>query len=175
MSCVSISQFHNSIGWEQRGKVWHAISDCNICSSLFMKQKNRDHIKFWRRVNHQSSLKNLKVNIQKIIIMLWMEKFQDMVHFIIIHLFDRSGVWIWNWCRFTFNWKPWMVNYNITIINGMMIKCPHDSWNYRTVLGRRGPGFKVIFWRLYVTLSWWLVWLFTMKGIELIHLSSKNW
>ena len=45
-----------------------------------------------------------------------------MVHFIIIDLFDRSGVWIWYRFRVIFNWKLLRVNLNITIINGMMIK-----------------------------------------------------
>ena len=48
------------------------------------------------RGDHQSSLKHLEVNIQKIFIMSQMEEFQEMIHFIIINLFDRSGVWIWN-------------------------------------------------------------------------------
>ena len=104
-----------------------------------------------------------------------MEELHKMVHLIIINLFDHSGVWIWNIFRVRFNWKIWRVKLNITIINGTMIKSPHDSWNYRTGFGRRGTGFEVICWRLDVPISWWISWLITTKGIELIHLSSKNW
>ena len=39
MSCVSISQFHIGLGWDKHRKAWHAICDCNICSSIFMKNK----------------------------------------------------------------------------------------------------------------------------------------
>ena len=73
MSRVSISQFHSGLGWDKHIKVWHAICDCNIRSSIFMKQHSRDCIEFWRRGKHQSSLKHLEVNIQKIFIMFWIE------------------------------------------------------------------------------------------------------
>ena len=71
----------------------------------------------------------MKFNIQNIIILLPVEELQEMLHFIIIHLFNWSGVWIWNRfiVRVRFFWKFLRVNLNITIINGMIIKSPHDS------------------------------------------------
>ena len=33
----------------------------------------------------------------------------------------------------------------------------------------------MIFWRLDVTLSWWISWFITMKGVEMIHIFSKTW
>ena len=57
----------------------------------------------------------------------------------------------------------------------MVIKSPHDSWNHRSGVGRRGPGFGVICWRLDAPLSWWLIWFFAIKGVELIHLSYQTW
>ena len=98
-----------------------------------------------------------------------------MVHFTIIHWFIRSGVWICNWFIVKFNWKIWSVDLNITIINGMMIKSPHDSLNHRASVGSRGPGFEVSCYRLAVLLSWWFIWFIPMKGVELIHISSKTW
>ena len=98
-----------------------------------------------------------------------------MIHFIIINLFYWSGVWILNISRVRFNWKFWRVNLNITIINGMMIKSSHDSWNNRAGFGRGGPIFEVKWWKLAVTLSWYLSWLFTSKGVEWINISSKTW
>ena len=98
-----------------------------------------------------------------------------MVHSIIINSFNNSGVYIWNIFRVKFNWKIWRVNLNITIINDMTIKSPHDSWNHRASVRNRGPGFEVICWRLAVPLSWGFIWLFTIKGVELIHLSYKTW
>ena len=97
------------------------ICDCNICSSLYMKQHSRDCIKFWNRGDHQSILKHLEVNIQKIFTVLWVEEFQEMIHFIIINCFNWSGVWICNWFIFRLNWKLLSGDFNITIINGMMI------------------------------------------------------
>ena len=38
--------------------------------------------------------------------MFWVEEFQEMVYFIIINWFNWSGVWIWNWLRVRFIWKP---------------------------------------------------------------------
>ena len=67
------------------------------------------------------------------------------------------------------------MNLNITIINGMMIKYPHDSQNYRAGFGRRGLGFEVNFCMLTNPLYWWISWFITMKVIELVHVSSKNW
>ena len=88
------------------------------------EKHSRECIKYWRRGDHHSSLKHMKFNIQKTIIMFWVEEFQEMVHFIIINWFDQSGVGIWNRFRVTLIWKIWRVNLNITIINGMMIKPP---------------------------------------------------
>ena len=73
MSCVSISQFYSGIGWDKLRKLWHAICDCNILSSLFLKQQSRYCIKRWRGVNHWSILNHLDVKIQDIIIMFWVE------------------------------------------------------------------------------------------------------
>ena len=136
---------------------------------------SRDCIKFWRRGDQQSSLKHLDVNIHKICIILRVEEFQEMVHFIIIYWFNQSDVWILNILRVKLNWNLLRVNLNITIIHVIMIKSPHDSLNNRAVVGRRGPGFEVSFWRLAVSLSWWLIWFFAMTVIEPIHLSSKTW
>ena len=105
--------------------------------------------------------------------MFWAEEFHKMVYFIIINLFDHSGVWIWNRFRIIFKWKLWRMDLNITVINGMMIEYPHDSWNHRTDFGRRVPGFGVRFWRLAVPLYWWLSWFITIKVVEFIHLYSK--
>ena len=99
-----------------------------------------------------------------------------MVHFIILNLLDRGGVLIWNRFRGRFSWKLWRANLNIIIINGMVITSTHDRWNHRAGFGRRGTGFEVSFWILAVSLSWWLIWFFTMKGVELIHLySTTQW
>ena len=65
--------------------------------------------------------------------------------------------------------------FNITIINVMVIKSPHDIWNHRNNFGRRCPGFEVIFYRLDVPLYCWLILFITMKGVELIHIYSNNW
>ena len=96
MSCVSIRQFHSGLGWYKHRKVWHAIYDYNTRSSIFMKQHSRYSIIFLRSRDHQSSLKHTEVNIQMIFIIFWMGKFKEMIHFIIINLFNWSGVWIWN-------------------------------------------------------------------------------
>ena len=165
---VSISQFHSGLGWDTHRKLWHAICDCNICSSIFMKQRSKDCIKFWSMGKRNSSLKHLEVNTQKVFIMFWVEEFQGMVHLIIINLFDRSGVWIWNRFRVIFNCKLLRLNLNITIINFMTINFSHDSWNYRDDFGRRCTEFEVSFWSLDVPLYWWLIWFFTMKEFELI-------
>ena len=140
-----------------------------------MKQHSRDCIKCWRKGYHQSILKHMDVNTHNIFIMIWVDDFQEMVHFSIINWFNWIGVWIWNRFRVQFNWKLWRVKLNTTIINGMMIKPPYDIWNHRASVGRRGPVFGVIFWRLNVTLSWCFIRLITMKGVELIHIYSKNW
>ena len=98
-----------------------------------------------------------------------------MVHLIIINWFDRSGIWIWNRFRVRFNCKLWRTNVNITIINEMMIKSLHDSWNHRTDFGRRSTVFEVIFWRLTVPLFWQIIWFINMKGVDLVHIYYKNW
>ena len=67
------------------------------------------------------------------------------------------------------------MNLNITIINDMVIKSLRNSLNRRSGVSRRGPIFEVSCWRLAVPLSWWFIWLFTMKGVELIHLYSETW
>ena len=85
------------------------------------------------------------------------------------------GVWIWNWFRVRLNWKILNGNFNITIINGMMIKSPHDILNHRIGFGRRVPGFEVSVRRLSVPFYWWFIWFFTMKCIELINLSPTTW
>ena len=107
--------------------------------------------------------------------MFWVKEYQKMVHFITTNLFNWSGVWIWNRFRVIFKWKQWRVNLNITIINGMMIKYPHYSWNHRDGFGRRRHGFEVSCWRFAVPLSWWISWFIAIKGVEMVHISSKNW
>ena len=57
----------------------------------------------------------------------------------------------------------------------MMIKYPHYIPNHSTGFGRRGPIFEFNFWRLSVPLYWWISWFITMKGVELVHISSKTW
>ena len=98
-----------------------------------------------------------------------------MVHLIIVSWFNRSGVWIWNWFRVKLNWKTWSVNLKTTIINGMMINFPHDSWNHRYGVVRIGPRFEVSCWMLADTLSWWFIWFITMKVVGLIRISYKIW
>ena len=68
-----------------------------------------------------------------------------------------------------------MINLNITIIHGMMIKSPNDSRNHRNGFGGRGPLFEVNFLSLSVLLSWWIIWFITIKVVYLAHISSKNW
>ena len=98
-----------------------------------------------------------------------------MVHFIIINWFNWSSVWIWNIFIVKFNWKQLRVNLNTTMINGMMINYPYDSWNHRGGVGSRGPGFEVSWLRLAVPLYWWFIWSFTMKGFEVIHIYYNTW
>ena len=86
-----------------------------------------------------------------------------------------NGGWIWNISRVKFNWKICWVSLNITIINDMMIKSPHDHWNHRAGVERRGTGFELRWCKLSVPLSYWFILFFNIKGIELIHLSSKTW
>ena len=152
MSRVSSSQFNSILGWYKHRKVWHSICDCIINSSIFMKQHSSNCIKCWRRGKHQSSLKHLEFNIQKIFTMFWMEEFQEMILFIIINWFNRSGVWIWNWFIVRLNWKIWSGKINTAIINGNMIKSPHDIYNHRVGFVMGCPRFEVNFWRLDVTL-----------------------
>ena len=98
-----------------------------------------------------------------------------MVHWIIIIWLNRIGVWIWNLFRVKFNWKIWGVNFNITIINGMMIKSSRDSWNHRAGFGRKGYGFEVSCWMFSSQLSWRLIWFFTITFVEIIRLSYQTW
>ena len=140
-----------------------------------MKQHSRDCIKCWGRDNHQSSLNHLDVNIQKMFIMFWVKKFQEMVNLIIFNWFNWSGVWIWIWFRVKFNWKLWRVNLKITIFNNIIINYSHDTLNPNTGFGRRVPVLEVILCRLAVPLSWCTSWFFTMKCLELIHISFNNW
>ena len=65
-------------------------------------------------------------------------------------------------------------HFNIIIINGMIIKSPHDSLNYSNGFGRRGFGFELICWRLDVPHSCCISWLIKMKGVELVHISSNT-
>ena len=150
MSRVYVSQFHCGLGWYKHIKVWHAMCDCNIRSSVFMKQHSRYCKNNWSRVDHQSSLNHLEINFQKSFIVFWMKEFQEIIHFTVINLFNQSGVWIWKWFRVRLTWKLWSVNFNINVINGMMIKSPHDRWNHRVDFGSRGPGFEVSLQRLAV-------------------------
>ena len=140
-----------------------------------MKQHSRDCMKFWRRGDHQSILKHLEVNTQKVFIMIWVEYLQEMLHLIITNWLNWNGVWIWNGFRVKFNRKLWRVNININIINSIMTGSPHYSWNHRAVVGRRGPVFEVSLWRLTVPLYWWFIWFFNMKYVALIIFSSKTW
>ena len=73
----------------------------------------------------------MEVNIKNIIIMLWVEKFQELFYLITSNLFDRGGVQIWN-----------KLNLIITINYGMMIKYIHNILNHMTGFGRRGPVFE---------------------------------
>ena len=126
-------------------------------------------MKFWSKGDNQSSLKYLEVNIQKIIIIFWVEEFQDMVHLIIVNWYNWSDIWIWNRFRVRLYWKIWRVNLNIAFINVMMIISPHDILNHRDGFGRRSPGFEVSFQRLSGPLYLWLSWFITMKGVERIQ------
>ena len=74
--------------------------------------------------------------------MLWVGEFREIVHFFIINWFNQSGAWIWDMFRVRFNWNLWSVNLNVTIINCMVIKSLHDSWNHSTSFGRRGCRLK---------------------------------
>ena len=98
-----------------------------------------------------------------------------MVHFTIINWYNWIGVCIQSIFRDIFNWKIWKVNLKITIINGMIIKSPRDSWNHRTGFGRRVSVFEVSWWSLAVKLTWRLIYFFIMKGFGPIHLYSNNW
>ena len=130
---------------------------------------------FYCTSQKQKINKKISTKVQKTFIMLRMEELQEMVHLIIINWFNQSGFWIWNRFRVKLKWKLWRVKLNITIINGIITKSTHDIWKHRTGFGRRGPEFEGSCWRLSVTLSWWFIWFFTMKGIEWIHISSKTW
>ena len=124
MSCVSISQFHSGIVGTNIDKFYMQICDCNILSSVFMKQHSRYCIKIWRRDDYKSILKHMEFNIQKIFIVFWMEEFQEMIHFIIINWFNRSGVWIWNWFIVRLNWKIWSVDLTSPISMAWLLSFP---------------------------------------------------
>ena len=98
-----------------------------------------------------------------------------MIHFIIINWFNRGCVYIWKWFRVKFKWKIWSVNFHITIINGMIIKSPHDSLNHRDGVVRIVPGFEVSCCRLVAPLSWWFIWFMSMKAVELINIYYNTW
>ena len=85
-----------------------------------------------------------------------------------------SDLRIWNRVRVGFKFILWRVNLNIKIINYMMIKSPHDRWNHSTSFGRRATVFEVNFWMLYVPLYWCISWFVTMKGVELVQISSNT-
>ena len=140
----------------------------------FYEKHSRDYSKIWRWGYQHFRLKYLEVNIENIIIVFWVKEFQEMVHFLVTNWFYCSGVWIWKWSRLRFKWKLWRLNLNITIINDMMIKSPHDSWKHRTGFGRRCPLLEASCWRLAVTLYWGIRWFVTMDGIALIHLFSQT-
>ena len=96
-----------------------------------------------------------------------------MVYFIIINSIDWSGIRIWNRLRGILKRIILRLNPNITIINGMVIESSHNIRNHRTGFVRRSTWFEVNFWRLAVTISWWLSCLITMKCVELVHISHK--
>ena len=86
-----------------------------------------------------------------------------------------SDLRIWNRVRGGFKFILWRVNLNIKIINYMMIKSPHGRWNHSTSFGRRVTVFEVNFWMLDVPLYWCISWFVTMKGVELVQISSNTW
>ena len=153
---VYIIHFHIGLGWEEHIKVWHEICDRKICSSIFMKQHIRYCINFWGRSNQYLGLNHMEVKIQKINIMIWVEEFQDLVHFTIITWFNWSGLRIWNQVICILKWIIWRLKLKITITNGIMMKYPRDSQKHRTGFRRRDPGFEVKFWRVDFPLSWWI-------------------
>ena len=102
------------------------------------------------------------------------EKFEDVVHFIIINLFIHSVIWVWNIVRGIFQGVLLRINLYITIINCMVIMFHHDIWNFRTGIGITGAVFEVHFWWMDVPLSWRFIWLIPTKGIGLIHVSTST-
>ena len=56
-----------------------------------------------------------------------------------------------------------------------MIKAHRDRQNHSTGSGRRGTVFELNCCRLTVTRSWWLSCFIIMKGIGLVHISTKAW
>ena len=101
-----------------------------------MKHNSRVCVNFWVKSNHYSNLKHPKVNIQKIIIiMLWVEYFQELVHFIIIKWFGRSGLLMCNRVRSILKCKLWRVKLNITTINDTIINFPMKSKTTGLILG----------------------------------------
>ena len=88
--------------------------------------------------------------------------------------YREIGVWIWNRFRGRSKWIPWRVNFNITIINGVMIKFTHNNRNHRTGFGRRLLVFEVNCWSVAVPLYWWISLIVTIKGDKMVHLYSKT-
>ena len=101
----------------------------------FVVMENRSFPSIYSILNH------LDINTQNITITLWMKEFKEIVHFIIIHWFDWSVIWVWNRVRGGFQCIIWSVSLYITIINGIVIHSPHDIRNNSTCLSRRGEGF----------------------------------
>ena len=110
-----------------------------------------------------------------IIVIILVEEFKEMLHFIIINWFNHSGVQIWNRFRGRFKWIVLRMNLNITIINGTMIKSTHDNRKHRTRFERRCMVFEVNCYKLAIPLSWFISWFITMKGVELFNIYSKTW
>ena len=97
-----------------------------------------------------------------------------MVHFITINWLNYNGVWIWNRVRGIYKWILLRINLNIYIINGIKIHYIYDIQNHRNSFGGRCPLFEVKCCSLAVTNSWWIKCFVTTKGVELVHISSKN-
>ena len=103
-----------------------------------------------------------------------MEGLEKLVNFIIINWFDCSGIRIWNRVKCRFHWIIWRVNFNTTIINGMIIKSTHGRPNHRTCYRRICLIFEVKWWISDVPLFWWLIWFTTTKCVGLVHISSNT-
>ena len=71
--CPVIKLFKIGSGWYEHRKYQYKNGNSNIYSSIFMKQHSWKDIKFWIRSYQKSIMDNMEYNIQKIIIMLWLE------------------------------------------------------------------------------------------------------